>query len=93
MKSLIIKGTILLFLVSNSLSKSKYYLVETADKVKLPNEIKNDDQQRQHNKGMNDKVFSYNSDIQPLMSLVKSWQKCLRHKVTLKCGDFAHIKC
>ena len=55
MKSLIIKGTILLFLVSNSLSKSKYYLVETADKVKLPNEIKNDDvnhQQRQHNEGM-----------------------------------------
>ena len=52
MKSLIMKGPILLFLVSNCLSKSKYYLVETADKVKLPNEIKNDDQQRQHNKGI-----------------------------------------
>ena len=48
MKSLIIKGTILLFLLSNSLSKSKYYLVETADKAKLltETEIKKDDQQR-----------------------------------------------
>ena len=86
MKSLIIKGTILLFLVSNSLSKSKYYLVETADKAKLPTEteIKKDDQQKQHNKGMNDKELSYNLDIQPLMNLVKSCQKCWRYKVTLK---------
>ena len=58
MKSLIMKGPILLFLVSNCLSKSKYYLVETADKVKLPTETENDDvnvnhQQRRHNKGMN----------------------------------------
>ena len=88
MKSLIMKGPILLFLVSNCLSKSKYYLVET-DNVKLPTEIKNDDvnvnhQQRHHNIGMIDKELSYNLDIQPLMNLVKSCQKCLRYKVKMR---------